>query len=139
MDISHAIEIVALEDNHTWSIVDLPPRKVPIVCKWIFITKNRASGEVERYKASLVAKGYNQREGLDYNETFSLIAKMVTIRIVVALVAAKQWTIYQMDVHNVFLNEEILEEVYMHVPEGFSSQGESLKVCKLHKSLYGLK
>ncbi|XP_070009661.1 uncharacterized protein [Nicotiana sylvestris] len=130
-------EISALEENHIWSVVELPTGKVPIGCKWVFKVKYTSSGEVERYKARLVAKGYSQKEGLDYTESFSPIA-MVTVRSVIAVAAAKQWPIFQMDVHNAFLLE-LLEEVYMDVPQGFASHGGSHKVCKLHRSLYGLK
>ncbi|XP_059315208.1 retrovirus-related Pol polyprotein from transposon RE1 isoform X2 [Lycium ferocissimum] len=132
-------EIAALEDNHTWSLVDLPPGKKPIGCRWIYKIKYKSNGEVERFKARLVAKGYSQKEGLDYGETFSPVAKMVTVRSVIALAAAKHWFIYQMDVHNAFLNGDLVEEVYMQVPEGFARQEGNTKVCKLHKSLYGLK
>lgn len=133
------LEIDALQSNKTWSIVDLPPGKKPIGCRWIYKVKYLSSGEVERFKARLVAKGFSQREGLDYGETFSPVAKMVTVRSIVALTASKGWHIFQMDVHNAFLNGDLLEEVYMDIPCDFSSQGESHKVCKLHKSLYGLK
>lgn len=74
------LEIVSLEENNTWSIVDLPPNKTPIGCKWIFKIKYKASGEVEKFKARLVAKRYSQKEGVDYFETFSPVAKMVTVR-----------------------------------------------------------
>jgi len=133
------LKIAALAANNTWSIVDLPPGKIPIVCRWIYKIKFLASGEVERFKARLVAKGFSQREDLDYGETFSPVAKMVTVRAVVALAASKGWYIYQMDVHNVFLNGDLNEEVYMEIPSGFAHKLESRKVCKLHKSLYGLK
>ena len=119
-------EITALEDNNTWSIVPLPPTNVPIGCKWVFKVKYKASGEVERYKARLVAKGYNQKEGLDYTETFSPVAKMVTVRSVVALAASCGWFIFQMDVHNAFLQGDLPEEVYMQIPEGFANQGEKI-------------
>ncbi|XP_075106832.1 uncharacterized protein LOC142179847 [Nicotiana tabacum] len=114
-------EISALEDNNTWSIVALPPGKMPIGCKSIFKVKYTSSGEVERYKARLVAKGYSQQEGLDYTETFSLVAKMVNVRSIMAIAPTKQWFIYQMDVHNAFLHGDLLEEVYMEVPPGFAS------------------
>ncbi|XP_019259177.1 PREDICTED: uncharacterized protein LOC109237336 [Nicotiana attenuata] len=124
-------EILALEENNTWSIVASPPGKMPIGCNWIFKVKYTSSGEIERYKARLVAKGYSQQEGLDYTETFSPVARMVTLRFVLAIAAAKQWFIYQMDVYNVFLHGELLEEVYMEVPNIFSSQGGKQMAGKL--------
>ncbi|GMJ15208.1 cysteine-rich RLK (RECEPTOR-like protein kinase) 8 [Hibiscus trionum] len=131
-------EIQALEINNTWSLVPLPSGKVPIGCKWVFRVKYNSSGAVERYKARLVAKGYNQKAGVDYTETFSPVAKMVTVRTILALAAAHCWPLYQMDVYNAFLQGDLQEEVYMELPPGFRSQGES-RVCRLRKSLYGLK
>lgn len=96
-------EIAALEENQTWSIVDLPPGKDPIGYKWVFKVKYKTTGEVERYNDRMVAKEYNHLEGLDYKETFSPVAKMVTLRFVVALVAVSSWFIFQIDVHNAFL------------------------------------
>lgn len=106
-------EISALEENNTWSIVDIPQGKVHIWCKWMFKVKYRSNGEVKRYKARLVAKCYSQQEGLDYTETFSSVAKMVIVRAIIALVVASSWYIFQMDVHNVFLQGELVEEVCM--------------------------
>ena len=120
-------------------VVDLPPGKKLIGCRWIYNIKYLSSGEIERYKARLVTKGFSQKEGIDFSETFSPVAKMVTVRSVVALASSRGWYIYQMDVHNAFLNGNILEKVYMTIPSGFARQGETQKVCKLHKSLYGLK
>lgn len=106
--------------------------------KWIYKIKYKSNGEVERFKASLVAKGYSQREGLDYHDTFSIVAKIVAVRSVIALAASRGWNLLQMDVYNVFLQGDIEEEVYMEVSEGFRSQGET-RMYKLLKSLSGLK
>lgn len=123
------MKIVTLESNKTWSIVDLPPGKKPIGCRWVFKIKFLASSEVERFKARLVAKGYSQKEGVDYGETFGPVVKIMTVRDVVALAASKGWYIYQMDVHNAFLNGNLLEEVYMDIPLGFARHRECKKVC----------
>jgi hypothetical protein len=131
-------EISALEANHTWVVCDLPPNKHPIGCKWIYKIKHKADGSIERYKAQLVAKGYTRCKGLDYHNTFSPVAKMTTVRCFLALVAAKNWVIHQLDVNNAFLHGDLHEEVYMKMPPGFGTKGES-KVCRLTKSLYGLK
>ncbi|XP_019228431.1 PREDICTED: uncharacterized protein LOC109209578 [Nicotiana attenuata] len=117
-------ELNALKENGTWTLVDLPTEKAPIGCKWVFKIKYKANGEIERYKAGLVAKGYNQIEGLDYRKTFSPIVKMVTVRVVLALAAANNWNLHQMDVYNAFLQGDLTEEVYMCLPHGFPSQGE---------------
>jgi len=131
-------EIQALEANNTWLIVPLPPHKKPIGCKWVYKVKFTADDTVERYKERLVAKGYNQMEGLNYQDTFSPVVKMV--KSVLSIDVASHWHIHQMDVYNAFLQGDLNEEVYMSLPEGFSSQGEtSGMVCRLVKSLYGLK
>jgi len=130
-------ELQALELNNTWSLVPLPPNKRVVGYKWVFKIKCRSDGSVERYNARLVAKGYFQQEGLDYTETFSSVAKMVTIKTFLTLAAMERWTLHQLDVNNAFLHGELHEEVYICLPPGLPNKGEL--VCKLNKSLYGLK
>lgn len=130
-------EMEALSRNNTWVLADLPPGRKPIGCKWLYKVKNNAEGQI-RYKARLVAKGYSQREGIDFEETFSPVIKMVSIRCVISLAVQNDWPLYQLDVNNAFLHGDLNEEVYMTLPEGYYDKSET-KVCKLVKSLYGLK
>lgn len=112
-------EIQALKDNHTWTVTTLPPNKTPIGCKWIFKIQHQSDGSIKRYKARLVAKGYTQREGFDYFDTFSPAAKISTVRGLLALAAAKNWYLHQLDVNNAFLYGDLDEEIFMTVPPGF--------------------
>ncbi|XP_073016728.1 uncharacterized protein [Primulina eburnea] len=135
-------ELQALECNGTWTIVSLPPGKSVVGCKWVYKAKFLADGTLERYKSRLVAKCYTQQEGIDYFETFSPVAKLVTVQSLLALAAVHGWHLMQLDVINAFLHGDLSEEVYMSLPPGYQIKGESLPshvVCKLHKSLYGLK
>ena len=131
-------EIEALELNNTWSIVDLPPGRKPISCKWVYKVKYHSDGSIERYKARLVIRGDKQVEGFDYTETFAPVAKMASVRCFLTIAAARGWELHRMDVHNAFLHGDLDEEVYMTLPPGFKTTN-STKVCCLQKSLYGLK
>jgi hypothetical protein len=106
-----AAEIHALEANNSWLLTDLPPNKCHIGCQWVYKVKLKANGEVERYKARLVAKGYTQCEGLDYSDTFSPIAKLTTVRCLLALPAAKKWHLHQLDINNAFLHGDLEEDI----------------------------
>ncbi|RVW48104.1 Retrovirus-related Pol polyprotein from transposon RE1 [Vitis vinifera] len=132
-------EIDALEKNGTWTITDLPVGKRPVGCKWIFTIKYKADGSVERFKSRLVARGFTQSYGIDYQETFAPVAKLNTIRILLSLAVNQDWCLQQLDIKNAFLNGDLEEEVYMEIPPGFEESMAKNQVCKLQKSLYGLK
>ena len=132
-------EMQSMSDNDVWELVDLPKRYKPIGCKWVFKTKRDNKGNVERYKARLVAKGYTQREGIDFTETFSPVSTKDSFRLVMALVAHFDLELHQMDVKTAFLNGDLSEEVYMSQPEGFKENGKENMVCRLKRSIYGLK
>jgi hypothetical protein len=129
----------ALEKNKTWELVQLPEGKKAVGCKWIFTVKHTPEGKVERYKARLVAKGYSQTYGIDYDETFAPVAKMGTVRTLISCAVNFGWTFHQLDVKNAFLHGDLQEEVYMEIPHGFENSLTVGKVCRLKKSLYGLK
>ncbi|RVW43757.1 Retrovirus-related Pol polyprotein from transposon TNT 1-94 [Vitis vinifera] len=132
-------EVRALEKNGTWEITDLPRGKKPVGCKWIFTVKYKADGNVDRYKARLVAKGFTQSYGIDYQETFAPVAKLNTVRVLLSLAANLDWSLHQLDVKNAFLNGDLEEEVYMDIPVRLETTSNFNKVCRLRKSLYGLK
>lgn len=132
-------ELGALDKNGTWELMPLPAGKKAVGCKWVFTVKQTPEGIVDRYKARLVAKGYSQTYGVDYDETFAPVAKMSTVRILVSIAANNGWQLHQLDVKNAFLHGDLQEEVYMEVPPGFNTSQTVRKVCKLKKSLYGLK
>ena len=125
--------------NNTWTLTNLPEGRKAIDCRWVFKVKYKADGSVERHKARLVTKGCSQKPGLDYEETFSPVAKYTSIRSLLAIANQLNLEVHQMDVSTAFLNGELEEEIYMSQPEGCVKEGEEGLVCKLNKSIYGLK
>ena len=132
-------EIDSILQNHTWELVDLPPGCQPLGYRWIFKRKMRPDGTIDKYNARLVIKGYKQRAGLDYFDTYSPVTRITSIRLVLAIAAIRNLEVHQMDVKTAFLNGNLEEEIYMEQPEGFIAAGQEKKVCMLVKSLYGLK
>ena len=132
-------EMLSMANNGVWDLVEMPEKFKPIGCKWVFKTKKDVKGKIERFKARLVAKGYTQKEGVDYTETFSPVSSKDSFRIIMALAVHFNLELHQMDVKTTFLNGDLYEEVYMQHPEGFVVDGKENMVCRLHKSIYGLK
>ncbi|KAF5475505.1 hypothetical protein F2P56_007305, partial [Juglans regia] len=113
------VELHALEENNTWTITTLPPNKTTIGCKYVYKTKLKLDGSFARHKARLVAKGFTQKEGSDFQETFSPVAKLTTVRVFLAIATIKNWSLTQMEVHNAFLHGDLDEDIYMQLPPGY--------------------
>jgi hypothetical protein len=131
-------EYHSLMEKDTWDLVPLPKGRKLVRCKWVYRTKYALDGSVERHKARLVAKGFFEVEGTDYNETFALVAKMNSIQLVLALSHSHKWEVHQMDVKSSFLHGDLQEEIYMEKLPSYI-HNDSILVCRLKKSLYGLK
>ncbi|KAJ9560965.1 hypothetical protein OSB04_006125 [Centaurea solstitialis] len=132
-------EMQSMYDNQVWELTDLPQHCRAVGRKWVFKKKTDMDGNVHTFKARLVAKGFTQTHGIDYDETFSPVAMLKSIRILMAISAYFNYEIWQMDVKTTFLNGRLTEDVYMQQPEGFVDPKNPDKVCKLLKSIYGLK
>ncbi|KAG7599434.1 Integrase catalytic core [Arabidopsis suecica] len=132
-------EVGAMEKNHTWDITDLPSNKKCVSSKWVFTIKYQSNGEIERYKARLVARGFTQTYGEDYTDTFAPVAKQHTVKVVLSLATNLDWELWQMDVKNAFLQGDLEEEVYMTPPPGLQDSIPEGKVLRLRKAIYGLK
>ena len=132
-------EMDSLHKNSTWELVHLPNGKRALPCKWVYKMKVTGNDGKPKYKARLVAKGFRQQQGVDFEEIFSPVVKMTTLRCVLALAAREDMELVQMDVKTAFLHGDLHEDIYMQQPEGFIEKGREHLVCKLKKSLYGLK
>ncbi|GJU04041.1 retrotransposon protein, putative, ty1-copia subclass [Tanacetum coccineum] len=133
------VEMQSMKDSDVWVLVELPPNARTVGSKWLFKKKTDMDGAVYIFKARLVAKGFTQTYGVDYEETFSPVADIRAIRILIAIAAYYDYEIWQMDVKTAFLNGHLSEEVYMEQPEGFVNPKYPNHVCKLKRSIYGLK
>ena len=134
-----ASEFEALLKNQTWILVPSHPNQNLLGSKWVLNTKRLADGTIERCKARLVAKGFHQQAGLDYSETFSPVVKPVTVRLLISIAVTRRWPLHQLDIQNAFLHGNLEEDVYMHQPVGFVNPDFPHHICKLRKSIYGLK
>ena len=131
-------EMESLHQNQTWDLVNLPIGKWALQNKWVYKLKEEEGGR-RRYKSRLIVKGFAQKEGISFNEVFSLVVKMNSIRVILSLVAVQDMHLEQMDVKTAFLHGNLEEEIYMHQFEGYEAKGKEKMVCRLKKSLYGLK
>eukprot|EP00253_Pinus_taeda_P026804 PITA_26804 len=129
-------EYNSLPENQTWNLVPLPSRRKLVQCKWVYRSKSVADGQITTQKATLVAKGFQQVDGIDYDDTFALVGNMDSIHLALAITGAYGWEVYQTYVKNAFLHGDLSEEIYMEQPHGFIR--DSSLVCRLKKSLYGL-
>ena len=132
-------EMKSLKELETWKLTELPEGKQAIGCKWVFKIKHDSEGKTDRYKARLVAKGYSQKFGEDYDATFAPVVKQTTLRTLLTIAAVRNMKVRHYDVKTAFLNGDITEDLYMSQPEGYVANGKENLVCKLTKSLYGLK
>ena len=133
------LEYCSLMKNQTWSLVKLPKGRNVVGCKWVFRVKCDGNGEVNCFKGRLVAQGFSQSRGVDYEEIYSPVAQLSSIRTLLAFAAEKKLHVHQMDVVSAFLNGDLTEEIYMKQPPGYVQSGKEELVCKLRKSIYGLK
>jgi hypothetical protein len=132
-------EIQSINKNKTWELVNLLAGRKPIGLKWVFKLKKNAEGEAVKHKSRLVAKGYVQKQGIDFEEVLAPVARLDTVRLILALAANRGWEVHHLDVKTAFLNGELAENVYVSQPEGFVKKGKEQMVLKLSKALYGLK
>jgi hypothetical protein len=132
-------ELSSVEQNNTWTLVDLSQGHLAIGLKWVFKIKRDELGVIVKHKARLVAKGYVQKSGIDFDEVFAPVARMESVRVLLVVAAQEGWLVHHMDVKTAFLNGDLVEEVYVQQPPGFVAAGHRSKVMHLKKALYGLR
>lgn len=132
-------EIKTLQENNTWTLVPRPKEKKVLTSRWVFKIKRNKDGEIEKYKARLVARGHTQQKGIDYEEVFAPVARYEAIRALLAASVNEEMYVDQMDVISAYVQGELSDEVYMEQPEMFIQENKEDMICKLNKSLYGLK
>jgi hypothetical protein len=133
------VEFSALKKNKTWHLVPAHRAQNIIDCKWVYKVKEKPDGSIDRYKARLVAKGFKQRYRIDYEDTFSHVIKMATIRIILSIAISRKWCLRQLDVQNAFLHVVLEEDVFMKQPPRYVDPNFLQHECKLDKALYGPK
>jgi hypothetical protein len=132
-------EYVSILKNNVWEMVPRPQGKSVVTSKWLYKIEHATDGSVEKFKARFVARGFSQKEGIDYDDIFALVAKYTSIRIIISLASVFYWKLHHMDVKIAFLNGEVEQEVYIEQPKGFVIHEKESHVYKLNKALYGLK
>ena len=130
------IELATLETNEIWEVIDLPPRKKAINSKWYYTVKYKPNGTIDKYKAMFLVQGFTQVKDKECTHTFSHVAKLPIVRMLIAVTTIQKWSLYQLDVNNSFLHGYLDEEAYILPPKGYSIPPG--KACKLQRSLYGL-
>jgi hypothetical protein len=131
-------EMKAIEENRTWELIDPPLGCRPIGLNWVYKDKRDERGIIVKHKARLVARGFIQHVGIDFEEVFAPVARMESVRLLLALAAAKDWRVHHLDIKSAFLNSELVETIFVRQAPGFSIKGAENKVLRLRKVLYGL-
>jgi Reverse transcriptase (RNA-dependent DNA polymerase) len=134
-----AEKIGRLEKFQTWELVDIPKNSNIVGCRWVFRLKYDATRNVVKYQACVVAKGFTQQPRVNFRETFASVTKLASIRSTIVLAVAHDWELHQMDIKSAYLNGDLEETIFMDLPPGYTPPGSTGKVCKLKKSIYGLK